>query len=327
MNKINMNDTNKRIAVVFPGQGSQSVGMLSQFADSEIVRETFHEASMALDLDLWDLIQKDPDNKLNQTEYTQPALLTASVALWRVWQHQQEMHKLEMQGPIVLAGHSLGEYSALVCAQAISLTDAVKWVRERGRAMQSAVPAGQGAMAAILGVDDEPIVQLCTEICKSNPPTKVLSPANYNCPGQVVIAGDAELVEQAIQKAKDIGAKKAVILPVSVPSHCNLMNSAAQVLGQMIKQQLSIAKPGIPVIHNVDVNSYADPDQIQAALIKQLTQPVRWVETILKMQSMGVEIILECGPGNVLTSLNKRIAPSLQCQSLQALLLEEQICL
>lgn len=305
-------------AVVFPGQGSQSVGMLSTLENSALVRDTFNEASTILGYDLWDLIQQGPAEKLNQSEFTQPALLVASVALWRCYLET----KKEM--PTLLAGHSLGEYTALVCADALRFSDAVALVRERAICMQNAVPAGQGAMAAILGLSDEVVQALCLEA--SNPDLDnaqdVVSAANYNSPGQVVIAGQKPAVDRAMKLAQEYGAKRAILLPVSVPSHCILMKPAADQFSKTLQKTI-FQSPQIPILHNVDVNSHSDPEKIRDALIAQLYQPVRWVEIIQKMAVQGIERILECGPGSVLTGLNKRIVSNVMCATV---LSGEMIC-
>lgn len=288
----------KKIAFVFPGQGSQSVGMLSELAaDFPIVAETFNEASAALDYDLWQLVQQGPAEKLNQTEYTQPALLAAGVAVWRVWQAQQSAGQ-----PVVLAGHSLGEYTALVCAEALSFADAVKLVAARGRFMQAAVPEGQGAMAAIVGLDNQQVRELCVTAAQG----EIVSSANFNAPGQVVVAGHTKAVERCVELAKSAGAKLAKLLPVSVPSHCALMDPAAERLSAMIAD-IKLVSPQIPVIHNVDVRKHDDDFIIKMVLVAQLFSSVRWVETVERIAAEGIELIIECGPGKVLTGLNKRI--------------------
>ncbi|NVJ60286.1 MAG: ACP S-malonyltransferase [Gammaproteobacteria bacterium] len=288
------------IAFVFPGQGSQSVGMLGSFAEQSTVINTFKEASEALEFDLWELCQQGPGDKLNQTENTQPALLTASVALWRLWSESSGSK------PEMLAGHSLGEYSALVCSGVLSLADAVKLVRARGLYMQQAVPAGTGKMAAIIGLDDE----LIAEACSASEQGEVVSPVNYNSPGQVVIAGNASAVERAMVACKDKGAKRALPLSVSVPSHCALMKPAADQLAEHL-ESLSFESPTIPVINNVDVAIENDPAMIKQALVKQLYSPVRWTETVQWMAKQSATDIIECGAGNVLSGLNKRIDKSL----------------
>lgn len=288
----------KKIAMVFPGQGSQSLGMLQAFSHQfPQVLQTFNEASQVLNYDLWDVVQNGPVEKLNQTEITQPALLTASVALWRIWQTKTSTM------PIILAGHSLGEYSALVCAGAIAFADAVKLVAKRGEFMQTAVPEGVGAMAAIIGLSAEQI----TEICRDAAQGEIVQSANYNAPGQIVIAGHIHAVERAMQLAKQMGAKLVKQLDVSVPSHCALMKGAAEKLGRLL-EDIAWQMPDIPVIQNVAAESYVTLPEIKSALFQQLFSPVRWVETIANLdKTYAVELIIECGAGKVLTGLNKRI--------------------
>ncbi|MEZ8142257.1 ACP S-malonyltransferase [Enterovibrio sp. FF113] len=284
-------------AVVFPGQGSQAVGMLAALAEQfAVVKETFAEASGVLGYDLWELVQNGPDTDLNQTNLTQPALLTASVAIWRVW--------LEQGGaqPSVMAGHSLGEYSALVCAGVIDFKQAVKLVELRGELMQEAVPAGVGAMSAIIGLDNDAIAKACEDAAQG----QVVSPVNFNSPGQVVIAGNKEAVERANVLCKDAGAKRALPLPVSVPSHCALMKPAADKLAVAL-ESIDFSAPSIPVINNADVAAETDPAAIKRALVHQLYGPVRWTESVEKMAGQGVALLLEMGPGKVLTGLAKRI--------------------
>ncbi|NVK87771.1 MAG: ACP S-malonyltransferase [Gammaproteobacteria bacterium] len=283
-------------AFVFPGQGSQSIGMLASFSEQAIVVDTFAEASDALGFDLWALTQSGPEQQLNQTDNTQPALLTASVALWRLWQSHSALQ------PSVLAGHSLGEYSALVCAGVLPLADAAKLVAARGRYMQQAVPAGSGKMAAIIGLDDAEIAAACEQAAES----EVVSPVNYNSPGQVVIAGNAAAVERAMQACKDRGAKRALPLAVSVPSHCALMKPAAEQLKADLAQ-LDFNAPTIAVINNVDVQATSDTAAIKDALVRQLYNPVRWTETIESFAKQSITTVVECGAGNVLSGLNKRI--------------------
>lgn len=283
-------------AFVFPGQGSQSAGMLGEIASVRPgIRETFKEASDALGYDLWSVCQDDPDGHLARTEITQPALLTASVALWREWERACEIK------PSVLAGHSLGEYSALVCAGSLQFTDAVKLVEQRGRLMQEAVPHGTGAMAAILGLDDDVVEAACAAVNSG-----VVAPANFNAPGQVVIAGAKEAVDQAIENCKEGGARRALPLPVSVPSHCELMQPAADRLAEVLAD-MNIERPAIPVVNNVDVASPDDPTEICDALIRQLFSPVRWVEVMRQIGNRKATTIVECGAGNVLAGLQKRI--------------------
>lgn len=284
-------------AVVFPGQGSQAVGMLAELGEQfAVVKETFAEASEVLGYDLWALVQNGPAEDLNQTHRTQPALLTASVAIWRVWQQEGGAQ------PSVMAGHSLGEYSALVCAGVIDFKEAVKLVELRGQLMQEAVPAGVGAMSAIIGLDNEAIAKACDEAAQG----QVVSPVNFNSPGQVVIAGNKEAVERANELCKAAGAKRALPLPVSVPSHCALMKPAADKLAVAL-EELTFSAPAIPVINNADVATETDPAAIKDALVRQLYGPVRWTEGSEKMANEGIELLLEMGPGKVLTGLAKRI--------------------
>jgi [acyl-carrier-protein] S-malonyltransferase len=285
------------LAFVFPGQGSQSVGMLNTLAaEYPVVKATFAEVSAALGFDLWQIVEQGPEDKLNQTQVTQPAMLAAGVAVWRVWQANQGPM------PAYLAGHSLGEYSALVCAGAMAFAEAAKLVADRGRFMQEAVPAGQGGMAAILGLDDEAVRQVCRQAAQG----EVLEAVNFNSPGQVVIAGTAAAVTRGVEQAKAAGAKRAVVLPVSVPSHCALMHPAAERFAARL-HEVKIATPRIPVLHNVHVQAETSADAIRQVLVRQIESPVRWVETIQKMVASGVDRVIECGPGRVLAGLNKRI--------------------
>lgn len=288
-------------AIVFPGQGSQAVGMLAELGEQhEVVTQTFAEASEALGYDLWSLVQNGPAEDLNQTFRTQPALLATSVALWRVWQEQG------LSQPSVLAGHSLGEYSALVCAGVMDFKDAIKLVELRGQLMQEAVPAGVGAMYAIIGLDNDSIAKACEEAAQG----EVVSPVNFNSPGQVVIAGNKDAVERAGVLCKEAGAKRALPLPVSVPSHCALMKPAADKLAVAL-ESLEFSAPALPVINNVDVIAETDPAKIKDALVRQLYCPVRWTEVVEMMAEQGVETLYEVGPGKVLTGLTKRIVKSL----------------
>lgn len=292
----------KKIAFVFPGQGSQSIGMLATLAaEFPIVIETFAEASQALGYDLWQLVQQGPAETLNQTAHTQPALLAAGVAVWRVWQQQKGPM------PVLMAGHSLGEYSALVCAQALDFADAVKLVAERGQFMQAAVPEGHGAMAAIVGLDDDQVKEICKQATHG---TLTVEPANYNAIGQVVVAGQSAAVDRAITLAQAAGAKLAKRLPVSVPSHCALMQPAAQRLATRLAS-ITCQPPKIPVINNVDVKDYQDSAAIKDALVRQLYNPVRWVETVQLLVEREIACIIECGPGKVLAGLNKRIVDNI----------------
>lgn len=281
----------------FPGQGSQSVAMLSELAETfPIVTDTYKEASDALGYDLWELVQQGPAEALNQTDKTQPALLTASVAIWRVWIQQGG------EKPTVVAGHSLGEYSALVCAGVIDFKDAIKLVELRGQLMQQAVPAGVGAMFAIIGLDDAAIAAACEQAAEG----EVVSPVNFNSPGQVVIAGNKAAVERAGVLCKEAGAKRALPLPVSVPSHCALMKPAADKLAIALKD-IEFKKPEISVINNVDVIAETDAEKIKDALVRQLFCPVRWTEIVTEMANQGISIQVEAGPGKVLSGLVRRI--------------------
>ncbi len=296
------------IAFIFPGQGSQSVGMLGSFADdnpayAEIVTATFKQASDVLGFDLWDMTRNGPDTELNKTQHTQPAMLAAGYAIWQIWKSKGGAI------PGVMAGHSLGEYTALVCSEALDFSDAVDLVYHRGQYMQDSVASGEGAMAAILGLEDEAVIKVCEDTAaqyEQEGQNRVISAVNFNSPGQVVIAGHSDAVDKAIKNASQAGAKKAIKLAVSVPSHCALMESAAEKLAGKL-ENINIQSPVIPVINNVHVSIENDPQQIKNNLVKQLSQPVRWVETINKMVANGAEQIVECGPGKVLTGLNRRI--------------------
>jgi [acyl-carrier-protein] S-malonyltransferase len=291
---------NKKLAFVFPGQGSQSVGMMQGWDERSEVRFTFSEASDALGQDLWALVTNGPAELLNQTINTQPAMLAADIAVWRVWRAVGGVP------PVLLAGHSLGEYAALVAAGALGFSDAIKLVRFRAEAMQAAVPEGVGAMAAILGLDDDMVRAVCAEAAAG----EVVEAVNLNSPGQVVIAGNKAAVERAMALAKEKGAKRALPLPVSVPSHSTLMMPAAEKLLAHL-QTITIKEPSIPVLHNTDVLRHTEPDAIRAALAKQLHTPVRWVETVRALKAAGMETVIECGPGKVLAGLGKRIDDSL----------------
>lgn len=284
-------------AFVFPGQGSQSVGMMAAYGDSPVVRATFDEASAALGEDLWTMVAEGPAERLSQTVNTQPIMLTAGVAVWRLWE------SLGGKMPAVVAGHSLGEYSALVAAGSLKLADAVPLVRLRAAAMQEAVPVGTGAMAAILGLDDEGIVAACAEAAQG----EVVEPVNFNAPGQTVIAGHKGAVERACDACKARGAKRAVLLPVSAPFHSSLLKPAADRLAVALAD-ITLNTPLIPVVNNVDVAIETDPAKIKDALVRQAAKPVRWVETIQKIAGMGVATAAECGPGKVLAGLTKRCA-------------------
>ncbi len=291
------------LAFVFPGQGSQSLGMLAELAAAHAeVQVAFEEASQGAGVDLWALSQGQ-EEQLNRTENTQPALLAASVAVWRVWQ------KLGGAQPAQLSGHSLGEYSALVCAGALPLHDAAALVAERGRLMQAAVPAGVGAMAAILGGDDAQIAQVCAEVAQG----QVVAPANYNSPGQLVIAGNVEAVDRALARLAELGVKKAIKLAVSVPSHCMLMRGAADRLRERMAS-LNWQLPSIPVIQNAEAKSYATLDDIRGALQRQLYLPVRWTECVQALAAGGATRVAECGPGKVLAGLIKRIDKNIEAR-------------
>jgi [acyl-carrier-protein] S-malonyltransferase len=294
-----------QLAFVFPGQGSQTVGMMGGFAAHPVVRETFAEASDVLGEDLWTLVEQGPADALSLTTNTQPVMLTAGIATLRAWQAQGGPM------PIVLAGHSLGEYTALVAAGALAFRDALPLVRFRAQAMQEAVPAGRGAMAAIMGGDDGAVVSACAEAAQG----QVVEAVNFNAPGQVVIAGDREAVERAIGLAKQKGAKRGVLLPVSAPFHCLLMRPAAEKLTAQLAQ-IQFTKPSIPVLHNVDVAEHHDPDAIRDALARQAANPVHWTATVRAMGDRGVTHIVECGPGKVLSGLTRRIAEGMHTYAL-----------
>ena len=303
-----MSSISPSLAFVFPGQGSQSVGMLADLAEAHPqVRATFDEASQGAAIDLWKLSAQGPEDQLNSTENTQPALLAASVAVWRVWQ------ALGGAQPAQLAGHSLGEYSALVCAGALSLHDAAALVAERGRLMQAAVPAGVGAMAAILGGDDAQIAAVCDEVAQG----QVVAPANFNSPGQLVIAGHAEAVDRALAKLAELGVKKTIKLAVSVPSHCALMRDAADRLGERMAS-IAWQLPSIPVIQNAEARSYNTVEDIRGALQRQLYLPVRWTECVQALAAGGATRIAECGPGKVLAGLIRRIDKTLEARAIGA---------
>lgn len=290
-----------KFAMVFPGQGSQTVGMLADLAAQfPIVEQTFAEASDALGYDLWKLVQEGPAEELNKTWQTQPALLAASVAIYRVWQQENGAQ------PAMMAGHSLGEYSALVCAGVLDFKQAIRLVELRGKLMQEAVPAGTGAMSAIIGLDNDAIAKACEESAQG----EVVSPVNFNSPGQVVIAGNKDAVERAGAACKAAGAKRALPLPVSVPSHCALMKPAADKLAIAL-QGIAFNAPHFPVVNNVDVKTETSPEAIRDALVRQLYSPVRWSESVEFMAGEGIEHLLEVGPGKVLTGLTKRIVDTM----------------
>lgn len=285
------------VAFVFPGQGSQSVGMMNDWGDYQpVVQAVFDQASEVLGYDLWKIVSRGPDIDLNQTEVTQPAMLCAGVASWLVMQKSGNLPQSQ-----VMAGHSLGEYSALVCAQSIDLTSAVGLVATRGSLMQAAVATGEGSMAAIIGLDDEAVIQACREVGSG-----VVEAVNFNAPGQVVIAGNSASVEKAMENAKAAGAKRALPLPVSVPSHCSLMTAAADQLAEKLNQ-IEVKMPQIPVIHNQNADIASTVDEIRDLLKKQLFQPVRWVASVQNMKQKGIDTLIECGPGKVLSGLTKRI--------------------
>jgi [acyl-carrier-protein] S-malonyltransferase len=297
-----MNNT----ALVFPGQGSQSVGMMSDFAQHyPAIQHTFTEASDVLGYDVWDLVQTDPDGRLNQTEFTQVAMLTADVAVYRLVMQQG------VARPRLMAGHSLGEYAALVCAEAITFGDAVRLVSLRGQVMQKALPVGAGAMAAIVGLTDEQVQQLCTQASSA---TEVVTPANYNAIGQVVVAGHTAAVERLIELAEKADARLAKIIPVSVPCHCPLLLDASEQFAQHLANT-AFKKPAIEVISNVDLSSYASAEHLRQQLARQLYSPVRWVETIQLFKQRDIELVVECGPGKVLGGLVKRIDRSMNAMS------------
>ncbi|WP_172151147.1 MULTISPECIES: ACP S-malonyltransferase [Pseudomonas] len=293
------------LAFVFPGQGSQSLTMLAGHGSQQVVIDTFAEASEALGYDLWALIQQGPEEQLNQTDKTQPAILAASIALWRLWRAEGGLQ------PAFVAGHSLGEYTALVAAGSLAFAEAVKLVELRGQLMQQAVPAGQGGMAAILGLDDADVLAACTEAAQG----EVVSAVNFNAPGQVVIAGSAAAVARAVEACKARGAKRAMPLPVSVPSHCALMRPAAERFAEAVAA-VAWQAPQIPLVQNVSASVIADLDTLKADLLAQLYSPVRWVESIVCMAERGVTDLVECGPGRVLSGLNKRCVKGINTYNL-----------
>jgi len=294
-----------KFAFVFPGQGSQSRGMMNGFIDFPAVRNTFAEASDVLKQNLWELVEQGSDADLNATVNTQPIMLTAGVAVYRAWQSR------DGAAPAIMAGHSLGEYTALVAAGAISFADALPLVRYRAQCMQQAVPEGVGGIAAILGLEDDAV----RSVCEAGAQGEVLEAVNYNSPGQVVIAGNRAAVERGMELAKAKGAKRAIMLPMSVPSHCVLLKGAAQQLRDYLGNVV-VQTPGIPVLHNADVKSYADGAEIKDALVRQLYSPVRWVETVLEFAKHGITHNVECAPGKVLAGLNKRITADQQAMAI-----------
>lgn len=294
------------LAFVFPGQGSQSLGMLAELgAQQAIVRDTFAEASAVLGYDLWALTQEGPEDQLNQTDKTQPAILTASIALWRLWLNEGGAK------PAFVAGHSLGEYSALVAAESLSFGAAVKLVELRGQLMQQAVPVGAGGMAAILGLEEADVLAACSEAAQGD----IVSAVNFNAPGQVVIAGSAKAVERAIEACKARGAKRAMALPVSVPSHCELMRPAAERFAESVAA-VAWQAPQIPLVQNVSAAVVADLDALKRDLLAQLYSPVRWVESMVALNERGVSDLVECGPGKVLSGLNKRCVKGINTYNL-----------
>ncbi len=295
------------IAVVFPGQGSQSLGMVNNLIDIQAdIKNIFSMASEVLSYDLLEVITSGPEEKLNQTEVTQPALLATAYATWLILKDRSNLT------PTVLAGHSLGEYTALLCADVISFEEAIALVAERGRCMQKAVPTGVGAMAAILGLEDEQVIKVCADVEEG----EIVSAANFNSPGQIVIAGHKQAVERAIEAAKEVGAKRAMLLPVSVPSHCMLMKAAADEFEASLNK-VTFNNAAIPVLQNVDAKSKSSSTEIKSALLEQLYKPVRWVDCIQSMKDLHVTKVIECGPGKVLSGLIKRIDRSFELFSIQ----------
>ena len=293
-----------KAAFVFPGQGSQSVGMMNSYSELPSVRGTFNEASDILQQDLWSLVSNGPEDSLNLTTNTQPVMLAADVSIYRAWQQAGGIE------PHYLAGHSLGEYAALVAAEVLTFTDALKLVRYRAKVMQETVPEGTGGMAAIVGLDDDIVSSVCTEVINAMPDTS-LEPANFNAPGQVVIAGHSQAVARAVVLAKSKGAKLAVILPMSIPSHCSLMQSAAEKFALLL-EEIALQPPRIPILHNADVQQHSETASIREILVRQLYRPVRWTETIQAIAAQNVKYVVECGPGKVLSGLNRRIEKNLE---------------
>lgn len=297
----------QNLAFVFPGQGSQSVGMLSDLNEAHpIVKQTFDQASESFGRDMWAMAQQGPEQELAQTEITQPIMFVAGVAVWRAWSEATAIR------PSIMAGHSLGEYTAYVCSDSISLEQGVALVKRRGELMRDACPSGQGKMAAVIGLDDEKTVAVCADAAQG----QVVQAVNFNAPGQVVIAGNSEAVDRAIDLAKEAGARKAMPLAVSVPCHSDLMKPAAEELAQQLRDT-QIAAPKIPVVNNIDGEIELDPEQIREKLIVQLYSPVLWVASVRNMVTQGVETMVECGPGKVLCGMNKRIHKPLLVSTLQ----------
>jgi len=295
-----------KIAIVFPGQGSQSVGMMTDWGDYQnIVNDIYAQASEALGYNLWEVVSEDPADRLNQTQVTQPAMLCAGVACWQIIRNLGDIPQAEL-----MAGHSLGEYTALVCAGSLELESAVKLVAKRGKLMQSAVAAGDGSMAAIIGLADEDVIRVCSQVQSG-----VVEAVNFNAPGQVVIAGQKASVDEAMENARALGAKRALPLPVSVPSHCSLMQSAAEELFEAL-QSTQITMPEPAVIHNQNAGIAESTDEIRQLLKKQLFQPVQWVESVQSMHRQGIECLIECGPGKVLSGLTRRIEKSLRAEAI-----------
>jgi [acyl-carrier-protein] S-malonyltransferase len=285
------------IAFVFPGQGSQKIGMLAELAqDHAIIKETFDQASVVLGYDMWDLIQQGEQDAINLTERTQPILLASSVAIWRLWNKHNGAH------PSLMAGHSLGEWSALVCSGVVTFEDALKIVRARGQYMQRAVPVGEGAMAAIIGLDDQAILDACSNAQSLG----VVDAVNFNAPGQVVIAGSNAAVEAAMETCKAVGAKRALPLPVSAPFHTSLMKPAADNLADLVNS-VTFSVPQVPVVHNVHAQTESDPETIKALMLEQIYSPVKWVDCVNQLKNNGATTLIECGPGKVLSGLSKRI--------------------
>ena len=294
-----------KIAITFPGQGSQSVGMMTDWGDYQnVVKDIYARASEVLGYNLWEIVSEGPADRLNQTEITQPAMLCAGIACWQIIRELSSVPQAQL-----MSGHSLGEYTALVCAESLDIESAVKLVAKRGKLMQSAVAVGDGSMAAIIGLTDKEVIEACNQVQSG-----IVEAVNFNAPGQVVIAGQKLSVEEAMENAKALGAKRALPLPVSVPSHCSLMRSAADELLEAL-ESTNFATPKIPVIHNQNASIAGSVDEIRQLLKKQLYQPVRWVESVQAMHAQGIECLIECGPGKVLTSLTRRIEKSLRAEA------------